>query len=231
MKEEDEEVLLDENLNDENLNEEETPQGDGEKDEHQEEKNLLFTERMNLESQLAGGDYKIVKCAEAVAVGLPMPYDVAQLHAERLAMRNRINAIDAELKVLDGENPTDEELLAATKSAKIRQIEEYDISANVNAFTVNGEPMWLNFDLRSRLQESINSAVGKEEETMTKYYGGRSYTFPVAAWQQMLDLVKEYAVECEVVTEHHKAEVLALESVGAVEAYDITTDYPPKKSF
>lgn len=193
--------------------------------------NRLYSERIDLESQLSDGDYKVVKCAEAMAAGLPMPYDIALLHSERLVLRNRINAIDAELKILKGEQPTEEELLASAKTMRIQEIEEYDISANVNVFTVGGEPMWLNFDMRSRLQESINSAVSKGETVMTKYYGGKDYTFPLAAWQQMLDDVKEYAVDCEVITEQHKAEVLGLQTVAAVEDYDITVGYPQKKRF
>ena len=82
---------------------EEVPQEDA--NEHQEAKNRLYTERMNLQSQLADGDYKVIKCAESLALSLPMPYDIATLHGQRAAMRARIDAIDEELKELDGDNP------------------------------------------------------------------------------------------------------------------------------
>ena len=42
-------------------------------------------------SNLAEGDYKVIKCMEAFLCGEPLPYDIAALHAERQAMRNIIN--------------------------------------------------------------------------------------------------------------------------------------------
>ena len=48
-----------------------------------------------LKDALAQGDYKIIKCAEAQLTNEPMPYDVAELVAERNAMRQEINALEA----------------------------------------------------------------------------------------------------------------------------------------
>ena len=48
-----------------------------------------------LKEQLAQGDYKIIKCAEAQLTNEPMPYDVATLVAERNAMRAEINELEA----------------------------------------------------------------------------------------------------------------------------------------
>lgn len=49
-----------------------------------------------LKEQLAQGDYKIIKCAEAQLTNEPMPYNVAELVAERNAMRAEINEIEAQ---------------------------------------------------------------------------------------------------------------------------------------
>jgi hypothetical protein len=49
-----------------------------------------------LKDQLAQGDYKIIKCAEAQLMGEEMPYDVAELVAERNAMRAEINELEGE---------------------------------------------------------------------------------------------------------------------------------------
>lgn len=74
----------------------------------QEQVNLLSTEKMELESQLSGGDYKIIKCAEAQAVGEALPYDAAKLHADRQAKRDRINAIEDEIAELERLEPEEE---------------------------------------------------------------------------------------------------------------------------
>ena len=88
--------------------------------------------------------------------------------------------------------------------------------------------MWLNHDQRSRLSASLAVCT---EQTMTKYFGGVPFTYPVAAWQQMLNAVELYADTCQTVTEAHKAAVNALTTISEVEAFDITLDYPPKPSF
>lgn len=48
-----------------------------------------------LKDQLAQGDYKIIKCAEAQLMGEPLPYDIEALVAERNAMRAEINELEA----------------------------------------------------------------------------------------------------------------------------------------
>ena len=48
-----------------------------------------------LKDQLAQGDYKIIKCAEAQLTNEPMPYNVEELVAERNAMRAEINELEA----------------------------------------------------------------------------------------------------------------------------------------
>ena len=53
-------------------------------------------ERMN--SELQESDYKVIKCAEAMAVGAEMPYNVASLHKERQALRDKINELESEVQ-------------------------------------------------------------------------------------------------------------------------------------
>lgn len=40
------------------------------------------------------GDYRITKCYEASLIGLDMPYDVADLHQARQAVRDEINQLE-----------------------------------------------------------------------------------------------------------------------------------------
>lgn len=42
-------------------------------------------------SELAEGDYKVIKCMEAFLCGEPLPYDIAALHAERQALREKVS--------------------------------------------------------------------------------------------------------------------------------------------
>ena len=49
-----------------------------------------------LKAQLEASDYKVIKCYEYSLAGLPAPYDTQELHAERQAIRDQINALETE---------------------------------------------------------------------------------------------------------------------------------------
>ena len=51
-----------------------------------------------LKSELQESDYKVIKCAEAMAVGAEMPYNVTALHKERQALRDKINELESEVQ-------------------------------------------------------------------------------------------------------------------------------------
>ena len=51
-----------------------------------------------LKQQLTSTDYKIIKCSEAQLLGEDLPYDIASLHAERQALRDKINELEAKLE-------------------------------------------------------------------------------------------------------------------------------------
>lgn len=50
-----------------------------------------------LKAQLSESDYKVVKLAECLAIGSEMPYNAQALHAERQALRDRINQLESEV--------------------------------------------------------------------------------------------------------------------------------------
>lgn len=58
---------------------------------------LVFSGIERLKSELQESDYKVIKCAEAVTIGAEMPYDVASLHKERQALRDKINELEKQL--------------------------------------------------------------------------------------------------------------------------------------
>lgn len=57
----------------------------------------ILSEIERLKSELQESDYKVIKCAEAMAVGAEMPYDMASLHKERQALRDKINKLEKQL--------------------------------------------------------------------------------------------------------------------------------------
>lgn len=51
-------------------------------------------EIIRLKDELAATDYKIIKCSEYNLAGSVLPYDIAELHTTRQALRNRINELE-----------------------------------------------------------------------------------------------------------------------------------------
>ena len=49
-----------------------------------------------LKSELNSTDYKIIKCSECSLAGEELPYDIAELHAARQALRDEINELEGE---------------------------------------------------------------------------------------------------------------------------------------
>lgn len=47
-----------------------------------------------LKQQLADSDYKIIKCSEYELDGLDLPYNIADLHKEREAIREKIRKLE-----------------------------------------------------------------------------------------------------------------------------------------
>ena len=127
--------------------------------------------------------------------------------------------------------PTPEQLLDKAKASKIAELEAYDQSDSVDSFTINGQSMWLTVEERQQIatQISANEAVGRDN--MTRWFGGHSFTFPLATWKQMLVALEVYAGDAINVTEAHKAAINALTTVEAVEGYDFTLNYPSKPVF
>ena len=116
-------------------------------------------------------------------------------------------------------------------AGKVAEINAYDRSAAVNSFTLGGTEMWLSFDERARIRQSIDAYRNEGRIEMTKWFNGKAFTFTLDTWQTMLDRLSVYASEALNVTEQHKAEVRALTSIEAVEEYDYKTGYPEKLSF
>lgn len=49
-----------------------------------------------LKAELDSTDYKIIKCSECSLAGVELPYDIAELHAQRQAIRDEINELEGE---------------------------------------------------------------------------------------------------------------------------------------
>lgn len=57
--------------------------------------NEITQKIFDLKAKIDASDYKIIKCYEYALNNLELPYDVEALHAERQALRDQINELEA----------------------------------------------------------------------------------------------------------------------------------------
>lgn len=124
--------------------------------------------------------------------------------------------------------PTEEEKLEQAKADKIAEITAYDKSPAVNAFYLNGEQHWLDFNLRDRVFDGNERIAYKGREETSLWLDGKCFVMPIAAAQDLICTIEVYAKDCYNVTATHQAEVNKLTTIEEVEAYDYKTGYPEK---
>lgn len=118
--------------------------------------------------------------------------------------------------------------LGATKDSVIAKITEYDASSAVNAFYLNGVPVWLDKATRVGLMNSTTIAKTQGKEITTLWLGKEKIVVGCDVAIGLLSRLEMYALECFNVTAAHKKAVGELETVEEVLAYDYKQGYPEK---
>ena len=126
---------------------------------------------------------------------------------------------------------TEEEIISNAKRDKVRDIEMYDSSSDVNEFYIQGMSVWLDKSTRSGLMLRFNSELAMKKENTTLWYNGVSFTLPLNTAIQMLYALEVYASECYDNTQAHLSNVDKMETLDAVLEYNYTVGYPDKLHF
>lgn len=121
--------------------------------------------------------------------------------------------------------------ITLARQKKLNDISAYDKSDNVNSFSINGQPAWLDRETRMSVYYSTNQEKAEGNVNTTVWLGGMSITLPCDNALAMLSQLEVYAKKCYNRTAEHKAAVMTLSSVEDIEAYDYTTGYPEKLDF
>ena len=108
----------------------------------------------------------------------------------------------------------------------IKEINTYDVSPSVNGFKLNDALVWLDKDTRVGLMNSttIQKAAGLEETVL--WLGETPLRINCDLAIQLLSALELYALECFNKTAEHRKNVLALETIDEILAYDYTQGYP-----
>lgn len=116
--------------------------------------------------------------------------------------------------------------LARVKREVLKKIEDYDTSPAVNGFYLNGERVWLDFELRDRVYQGNErlQRIGRTDTTL--WLGKQCYNLSIEQAQNIISHIEAYAKDCYNVTAAHKKAVSELATIEEVEKYDITAGYP-----
>ena len=179
-----------------------------------------------LKDELHDTDFIVLKAMEGHDVRQYGDYKTMRQH-----LRDEINLIESLTDEQYFELYPIEDELGDAKRKKLMDINVYDQSDKVNVFYLGEKAMWLDAQTRQTLRISVESYKAMGVDNVTKWFGGQEFTFPTNTWLQMLNILEAYAGEALNATERHKAAVMAMESVEAVEQYDITQGYPATVEF
>lgn len=116
--------------------------------------------------------------------------------------------------------------LAQAKREVLKKIDAYDTSPAVNGFYLNGERVWLDFELRDRVYQGNErlQRIGRTDTTL--WLGKQCYNLSIEQAKNIISHIEAYAKDCYNVTAAHKKAVSELTSIEEVEKYDITAGYP-----
>lgn len=168
----------------------------------------------------------------------------AQIEADRIEAER---IAEEERQAEEAQRAEEEQRLApirnfeAAKQAKLAALEAYDLSSNVNSYSIGGIQDWKTPAERTQLATTVNAEKANGNEETVLWLGLTPLTLNCDLVLSMLIQLEVYAHECFNVTAQHKANITAIAPVGEdadyvalkaqVEAYDFTVGYPPKLAF
>lgn len=116
--------------------------------------------------------------------------------------------------------------LEEAKDMLLRNIESYDTSPSVNGFMLNGQKVWLDFELRDRVYQGNErlQRIGRADTTL--WLGNQCYNLSIEQAQNIISHIEAYAKDCYNVTAAHKAAVEKMQTLEEVMIYDYTQGYP-----
>lgn len=127
---------------------------------------------------------------------------------------------------MDVNGKTYNDVIASAKREKTAEIDAYDTSPAVNGFVLNGERVWLDFELRDRVYQGNErlQRIGRTDTTL--WLGKQCYNLSIEQAQNIISHIEAYAKDCYNVTAQHKAAVEKMQTVEDVLGYDYKKGYP-----
>lgn len=140
----------------------------------------------------------------------------------------------AELKEIgEAIGMTEAEMLPWMKEYLLKAIRKYDKSKNVEDFTINGIHMWLDGDLRKKVEENLSYCQHMGIEETVLRYEGMEFPMSVEMGWNLYYAVLGYARATWDVTQIHEASVPKIDTIQGMLDYEESypSAYPQKLAF
>lgn len=178
---------------------------------------------------------RAVNAAVQTAFGLRDEADLSRYNAD-MAMKMADGSDDAEVKEYKtfvkwvrlelAKAMGGMDALETAKAQMLLEIDAYDQSAEVNGFYLNGQKVWLDFELRDRVYQGNERLQRIGRTGTTLWLGNQCYNLSIEQAQNIISHIEAYAKDCYNVTAQHKAAVEKIQTVEEVLAYDYKKGYP-----
>ena len=127
------------------------------------------------------------------------------------------------------ENPTKSaDALSVAKKVVFNELAAYDVSPEINSFSVNGITAWYDKATRVGLMNSITIVKSLGYKTTTLWLGDIKYVLDCDRAIELLSKIEMYAMECYNRTAAHRQAIEDLTDIADVLQYNFKVDYPKK---
>lgn len=114
----------------------------------------------------------------------------------------------------------------ALKKALLDLQAQYDTSAGVNKFIIEGHEAWFPKADRVGLIHSSEVQKGLNQQSTTLWINNTAYSVDIDYLIQFLNELEVYAIECFNVTQRHINEIKGITDRDQIFQYNITDGYP-----
>lgn len=122
-------------------------------------------------------------------------------------------------------------ILNRCKNIKLKELDEFDKSNDVNSFIINGKTAWIDRETRTSINYSTSIIKNSGQETTDLWLDETCYVINCDLLLQLFSQLEMYAKRCYSITAQHRANILNIDNLEELNNYDFTTGYPDKLSF
>lgn len=119
-------------------------------------------------------------------------------------------------------------ILDRQRNIKLKELDKFDKSNNVNSFIINGKTAWIDRETRTSINYSISIIKNSGQETTDLWLDQTCYVINCDLLLQLLSQLEMYAKRCYSITAQHRANILNIDNLEELNNYDFTTGYPDK---